>query len=228
MSLSINLQSSLGFIDRFNQAQNKDSQKLASGLRINSAADDAAGLQIATRLTSQVDGFVQLGRNAQDQIGINNTKSAQFSSITESLQRANVLSIQSGNPLTDSSAIQDQFNQISQQINAIAGKVLGQNDFLSGLDAKDPKASQAAIQDALAKISHSSSSVGADTNALTSQISTYETSRVNVSAARSRIQDTNFSASAADQAKNNILFQASIITQRAQTSQKGLLINQLI
>ncbi len=122
--------SSASYIDRLNEKRDKEEEKLASGKRINGAADDAAGLQIAERLTSQINNDVQLANNNQDQININNVQDGQLSAIQEGPDaRANTLSVQSGNPLADQSAIQAEFNQITEQVNTVAGEALGDANF---------------------------------------------------------------------------------------------------
>ncbi len=229
MDLSINQTSpSLNFIERLNKERENDEEKLASGKRINSAADDPAGLQIASRLTGQENGYQQLSNNTQDSINTNDVKSGQLSSITESLQQANVLSIQSGNPINDPAAIQSELDALTEQVNAIAGEVLGDNSFLSGLDANDPVATQEALAAAFTTINDTATALGADSNALQSQVSTYETSRVNVSSARSQIEDTRFDKTTAELQQTNTLLQSAIINKTDEESRKGLLINQVV
>lgn len=220
--------SSLSYIDRANKAKEEEDEKLASGKRINSAADDAAGLQIASRLTSQINGNQQLSVNSQDQININNVQSGQLSSINESLQRANELAIQSGSPLSDSNAIQGELDQLTEQVNTIAGEVLGDPNFLSGLDANDPQATQQALESAFETVSQTASDLGADSNALQSQVYTYETTTVNLSASRSRIEDTDYGESSAAQQQANVLIQAAIQNKKDDDERKGLLVNQLV
>ena len=229
MNVSINQTSpSLSFIDRITKEREEKDEKLASGKRINTAADDAAGLQIANRLTSQINGYQQLSVNSQDQINVNNVQSGQLASISDGLQRAKELSVQSGSPLNDSSAIQGELDQITEQINTIAGEVLDDPNFLAGLDASDPNAAQSAIDSAFETLNVTAASLGAETNALESQVATYETSRVNVSESRSRIEDTDFAETASEQQKLDTLLQATIITKKDSEARKGLLINQLI
>jgi flagellin len=229
VDISINkISPSLSLIDRIAKEREEKDEKLASGKRINSAADDAAGLQTANRLTSQINGYQQLSVNSQDQINLNNVKSGQFSSISEGLQRAKELSVQSGSPLNDSDAIQGELDQITEQINTIAGEALGDSNFLSGLDAGDPAVTQAALETAFDTLSVTASSLGAESNALASQVSTYETSRVNVSESRSRIEDTDYAKETAEQQKLETLLQATIISKKNDESRKGLLINKLI
>ncbi len=227
--LSINQNSaSLNFIERLNNQREELAEKLASGKKINKAADDAAGLQIANRLTSEINQSQQLSINAQDQINLNDVQSGALSAINESLQRANVLSIQSGNPLYDSSAIQGELDQITEQVNVIASDALGQDDFLSALDATDPSTTQTILQDASVVISDTASSLGANSNALSSQVSIYETNVVNVSESRSRIEDADFAKLSGEQQQNEILLRSAIITKKNEEEKKGLLFNQLV
>lgn len=76
---------------------NKHSQRLSSGLRINSAADDAAGLAIATRMTSQVNGFRTGMRNVEDGISYLKTADSAAGSLTDVLQRMRELAVQANN-----------------------------------------------------------------------------------------------------------------------------------
>lgn len=228
MNFSINQSPSLSFIEQAQKKREEQSEKLASGLKINQAADDAAGLQISNRLTSQINGFNQQTNNSRDQINLNDVASAQLSSITSGLQRANELAIQSGSPLSDNSAIQGELDQISGEINAVAEQVLGDASFVTGLDASDPATSLAAIETALANVGGEASSLGAQSNGLSSQISTYEVTSANSSAARSRIRDTDFAATTGEQQKNDILLQAALITKKTEEERKGLLFDQLV
>ena len=228
MNISIGQSTSLSFIEQAQKKREEQTEKLSSGLKINQAADDAAGLQISNRLTSQINGLNQLANNSRDQINLNDVASAQLSSITSSLQRANELAIQSGSPLTDSSAIQGEFDQISGEINAIAEQALGDASFISGLDASDPAASLAAIETALASVGEQASGLGAQSNGLSSQISTYEVTSTNSSAARSRIRDTDYASASGEQQKNDILLQAALITKNTEEERKGLLFNLLV
>lgn len=220
--------SSLNILDRLTRDKEDEDKKVASGKRINSAADDAAGLQISSRLTSQINEVSQRSVNAQDQVNVNNVQSGQLASISESLQRASTLSIQSGSPLSDSNAIQGELDQLTEQINTIAGEALGDPNFLSGLDANDPQATQAALETALTSINDSATALGADSNALESQVATYETSRVNVSASRSQIEDTDFAETTAEQQQLNTLIQSTIINKKDEDQRKGLLVNQIV
>ncbi len=227
--LSVNQSlASLSFIDKLNQQREQQAEKIASGKRINKAADDAAGLQIANRLTSQINQDQQLSFNAHDQANINNVSGSAYSAINDSLLRAQELSIQSGNPLYDSNIIQGELDQITEQINTVASEVLGQNNFISGLDASDPEATQAILQDTSTLVNESASALGAENNALASQVTTYQTSVINVSASRSRIEDTDYAAATSEQEQNEVLLQSAIISKKDEEERKGLLFNKLV
>lgn len=229
MDLSVNQTSStLSFIEQRTKDREEEAEKISSAKRINDAADDAAGLQITNRLTAEINQNQQLSINAQDQINTNNTQSGGLSAINESLQRANVLSVQSGNSLNDSNAIQSEFDEITEQVNTLASEYLGQDNFLSGLDANDPTSSQALLEEAFTEINNSASYLGAESNALASQVSTYETSVVNVSASRSQIEDTDFAKVSAEQQETEVLIQSAITNKKDEESRKGLLVNQVV
>lgn len=229
MDLSVNQTSStLSFIEQRTKDREEEAEKISSAKRINDAADDAAGLQITNRLTAEINQSQQLSINAQDQINTNNTQSGGLSAINESLQRANVLSVQSGNSLNDSDAIQSEFDEITEQVNTLASEYLGQDNFLSGLDANDPTSSQALLEEAFTEINNSASYLGAESNALASQVSTYETSVVNVSASRSQIEDTDFAKVSAEQQETEVLIQSAITNKKDEESRKGLLVNQVV
>src|SRR5947208_14923971 len=78
-------------------------QRLSSGLRINSAKDDAAGLAISERMTSQIKGLNQAVRNANDGISLSQTAEGDLVQITNNLQRMRELSVQSANATNSSS-----------------------------------------------------------------------------------------------------------------------------
>ncbi|MEF8698762.1 MAG: flagellin [Candidatus Accumulibacter sp. UW20] len=100
-------------------------QRLSSGLRINSAKDDAAGLAISARMTSQISGLNQASRNANDGISMAQTAEGGLQSVTESLQRMRELAVQSSNASnsgTDRAAIQQEVDQLVQQINTVSSQ----------------------------------------------------------------------------------------------------------
>ncbi|MGE6262522.1 flagellin [Aeromonas media] len=96
--------------------------RLASGLRINSAKDDAAGLQISNRLTSQVNGLDQGNRNANDGISVAQTAEGAMDEVTSMLQRMRTLAQQSANGSNskdDRDALQAEYKQLNTEINRI-------------------------------------------------------------------------------------------------------------
>ena len=106
-------------------ALNVSYQRLASGLRINSAKDDAAGLQISDRLTSQINGLNQGNRNCNDGIAFAQTIEGAMDEMTNMLQRVRTLSIQAANGTysnDDRKAIQEEIVQLSDEITRIACK----------------------------------------------------------------------------------------------------------
>ncbi|WP_323957184.1 flagellin N-terminal helical domain-containing protein [Aeromonas caviae] len=97
--------------------------RLASGLRINSAKDDAAGLQISNRLTSQINGLDQGNRNANDGISLAQTAEGAMDEVTSMLQRMRTLAQQSANGSNsddDRDALQKEMNQLGSEINRIS------------------------------------------------------------------------------------------------------------
>ena len=102
---------------------NTSYQRLSSGLRINSAKDDAAGLQISDRLTSQINGLNQGNRNTNDGIALAQTIEGALDETTNMLQRIRVLAVQSANGTNseaDRKALQEEVTQLSAEITRIA------------------------------------------------------------------------------------------------------------
>ncbi|WP_339349583.1 flagellin [uncultured Alteromonas sp.] len=102
---------------------NTSFERLSSGFRINSAADDAAGLQISDRLTSQVQGLNQAVRNANDAISLSQTAEGALSEVTTSLQRIRQLAVQSQNGInsdSDREALQKEVTALRTEISRIA------------------------------------------------------------------------------------------------------------
>lgn len=100
-------------------------QRLSTGLRINSAKDDAAGLAIAERATAQIRGYNQAIRNAADGISLAQTAEGGMEGITSSLQRMRELAVQAANytnTTADREAIQLEVDQLIDEIDRIAGQ----------------------------------------------------------------------------------------------------------
>ena len=104
---------------------NTNYQRLASGLRINSAKDDAAGLQISDRLTAQINGLNQGNRNTNDGIALAQTIEGALDETTNMLQRIRTLAVQAANGTNtseDREALQQEVTQLSQEITRIANQ----------------------------------------------------------------------------------------------------------
>jgi flagellin len=99
-------------------------QRLSSGLRVNSAKDDAAGLAIADRMTSQVRGMNVATRNANDGISLAQTAEGALSKVTDSLQRMRELAVQARNATnttTDLDSIGKEFGELGKEIQRVLG-----------------------------------------------------------------------------------------------------------
>ena len=98
-------------------------ERLSSGLRINSAKDDAAGLSISDRMTSQINGLNQARRNANDGISVAQTAEGAMQTSTDILQRIRTLSVQSANDTNstaDRKALQAEVDQLVQEFDRVA------------------------------------------------------------------------------------------------------------
>ncbi|WP_406029915.1 flagellin [Succinivibrio sp.] len=111
-------------------------KRLSSGLRINSAKDDAAGLQISNRLTAQINGLNQGNRNANDGIALAQTAEGALDEVTNMLQRIRTLALQSANGTntsTDRTSLQSEVAQLSSEIARISCKTtFAGNEILAG------------------------------------------------------------------------------------------------
>ncbi len=117
-------------------AVSKSMERLSSGLRINSAADDAAGYAISEGLTSQTNGLDQASRNTNDAVSMVQTASSSLNDVQNMLQRIRELAVQynnGSNSSTDKQSIQNEVNQLTQEIDRqrTASSFNGQN-LLSG------------------------------------------------------------------------------------------------
>src|SRR3990167_3661335 len=111
-------------------------QRLSTGFRINSAKDDAAGLQISNRLTSQINGLNVATRNANDGISLSQTAEGALQQSTGLLQRMRALALQSANGsngATERAALQGEVAQLQQEMNRIADTTsFGGRNILDG------------------------------------------------------------------------------------------------
>jgi len=259
----------------FSTGNNLDTafERLSSGFRINSAADDAAGLQITDRMTSQVQGLNQAVRNANDGISLAQTAEGAMQETTSALQRIRTLAIQSQNGINSSadrvalqkevSALRTEISRISTTtqfagvnilsgdfsakflVGANAGQTIsvnlstqaltraGVNGFSAtglGILADNVLSEQGAsrlltaVDSAISAIGGLRADLGALQNRFQSTIRNLSNISENVSAARSRIKDTDFATETAELSRNQILQQASttILAQANQRPQAAL------
>lgn len=140
MSIYVNTNvSSINTTNKLSKATNSldtTYKRLSSGLRINSAKDDAAGLQISNRLTSQINGLKQGNRNANDGIALAQTAEGALDEVHNMLQRIRTLSVQSANgtnTTADRASIQEEVNNLCAEITRISCKTtFGGKKILAG------------------------------------------------------------------------------------------------
>lgn len=242
-------------------------ERLSTGKRINSAKDDAAGLAIATGMTSQVRGMSQGIRNANDGISMAQTAEGALNEVTNMMQRIRELAVQatSGTYDTgDKTNIQAEVTQLTTQITSTmsntqfngtklfdgsagtAGVVtiqaganaadtvnltfanLGADAAITGVTAVDLTTATntvlATIDTGLDKISTTRATLGASQSRLESAVNNLSNNITNLSDARSRIEDTDYSAETTALAKSQILSQASsAMLAQANQSQQNVL-----
>ena len=117
---SINAQRNLALSG---QSLNTTMQRLSSGLRVNSAKDDAAGLAIAERMNTQVKGMTVASRNANDGISLAQTTEGALGKIGDMLQRMRELAVQAGNATnskSDREALQAELRQLRDEVDRVA------------------------------------------------------------------------------------------------------------
>ena len=119
-------------------------QRLSSGLRINSAKDDAAGMAISDRMTAQIRGMNQAARNANDGISLAQTAEGDLQQIGDNLQRMRELTVQSANAsnsASDRAALQNEVVQLRQEIDRVAA-----NSSFNGVKLLDGSFTSQAFQ----------------------------------------------------------------------------------
>jgi flagellin len=227
-------------------------ERLSSGLRINSAKDDAAGLQISNRLSTQILGLNQAVRNANDGISVSQTIEGALAETTSALQRIRVLAVQSQNGINspadrvalqkEVTALKDEMSRIASTsqfggvnvldglfsssflVGANAGQTISVNVERSGgfgasglnvantsvLTEAQASATLTAASQAISIVDAQRADLGAIQNRFQSTIRNLSNISENVSAARSRIRDTDFAVETANLTRFQIIQQASI------------------
>ncbi|QOS81408.1 flagellin [Paenibacillus sp. JNUCC31] len=218
-----------------NTAASKNMEKLASGLRINRAADDAAGLSISESMRGQIRGLEQAQRNAQDGISFVQTAEGAMNEVSSMLTRMKELNVQkaSGTYGTEDKAnIDSELTELSGQIDQIIdttkfnGKAItGGADIIVSDDGTTKIAigtidtstfkglnstkTTADIETAIKGVSTERAKLGAVQNRLEYTSNNLGTTVENLTAAESRIRDTDMAKEMVALSKNNILLQAS-------------------
>jgi flagellin len=242
-------------------------QRLSTGLRINSAKDDAAGLAIASSMTSSITGMQVAIRNANDGISLVQTADGALGEVNNMLQRVRELAVQAANGTygaTDRANLQTEVTALQSQITDVVTntKFNGNTLFsatsaattfaiqtganagdtttvsISGLNSVTAAAASTikvdtatnaglaitAADTALTQLSSVRAGVGATQNRLNATVNVLTANATNLTDARSRIQDTDFSAESMNLAKAQILSQASTaMLAQANQSQQGVL-----
>ncbi|OPG94961.1 flagellin [Chryseobacterium mucoviscidosis] len=217
-----------------NSAASKNMEKLSSGLRINRAADDAAGLSISEKMRGQIRGLEQAQRNVQDGISFAQTAEGAMNEVSSMLSRMKELNVQKANgtySASDKSNINSELNQLGSQIDAImtnttfngihiTSNVTVQADDSSfqitvngvsrtGFSGLSSATNLTNISDAITKVATQRSNLGAVQNRLEYTSNNLGTTVENLTASESRIRDTDMAKEMVALSKNNILLQAS-------------------
>ena len=247
--------------------QSQAMERLSTGKRINSAKDDAAGLAIATSMTSQINGKNQGIRNANDGISLAQTGEGALTEVTNMLQRVRELAVQSSSgtyQAADRTNMQQEVTSLTTQISSVLtntsfnGNALfsttagtdktfaiqagansadaitltskaidGTNTSAAALDvttATKATATIASVDLALKDVEASNAGLGAGESQLNSAVNNLTSNASNLTEARSRIMDTDYSAESTAMAKAQILSQASTaMIQQANQSAQGVL-----
>ena len=140
------------YLNNATNSLNTTYQRLSSGLRINSAKDDAAGLQISDRLTSQINGLNQGNRNANDGIAFAQTVEGALDEISSMFQKVRTLAVQANNgtnTASDKQAIAKEMSSLFNEVNRIAEQTTyGGKTILEGDSANSIYKAAAAPADA--------------------------------------------------------------------------------
>lgn len=216
-------------------AASKNMEKLSSGLRINRAADDAAGLSISEKMRGQIRGLEQAQRNVQDGISFAQTAEGAMNEVSSMLTRIKELSVQQSNDTYsagDKSNIKAELGQLGAQIDSIltntkfnginisGGSVKIQADdntfqiTINGINSAGFKGMTSAVTlasatSAIEAVAKQRAQLGAVQNRLEYTSNNLGTTVENLTASESRIRDTDMAKEMVNLSKNNILLQAS-------------------
>lgn len=141
--MSLNAQKTLS---RTNSSLQTAMERLSSGLRVNSAKDDAAGLAIANRMNSQIRGMTVAQRNANDGISLAQVAEGSMQTITDTLQRMRDLAVQAANDGAVSSGDKDKLNAEFKQLNDEIDRIIKNTEF------NDKKILQGSVSNAVFQV----------------------------------------------------------------------------
>ncbi len=214
----------------------KSMEKLSSGLRINRAADDAAGLSISEKMRSQIRGLSQSVRNTQDGVSYIQTAEGALNEVSDMLTRMKELAVQKANGTYSTDDIDNINLELTGLETALKGvlsdtKFNGTAVFTSSVDiaygetaglkvtvaaagfkAADVPAATASATDidaAITKVNTDRATYGAQQNQLEHVMNNLGTTGENLQAAESRIRDVDMAGEMTEFTKNNILVQAA-------------------
>ena len=215
-------------------------ERLSTGKRINSAKDDAAGLAIASSMSSQIRGMNQGIRNSNDGISMAQTAEGALSEVGNMLQRIRELAVQASSgtySADDKTNLQAEVTELQSQITSILDNTefngiklfdgtagtSGTVTILTGANASDT-VDLDTLSDALAATATTRAELGASQSRLDSTVNNLSSNVANLSDARSRIEDTDFSSETTELAKAQVLSQAStaMLAQANQSAQSVL------
>lgn len=200
------------------QAQRRQEQRdnqQASGQRIGSATDDAAGQQVTNRLTVEQEQAETLDRIYQNRSEQNEIESARRQNDAEQLADIQTYLVQTDNGIYNSDDIEALQGQVDANLDAIADSdALG----LSQVDVSDPVVAQAAVSAAQTTVSGQSAALGAESNAQAAAGRSTQAALEAQSAARSRLIDTDYAQSTGGQAQDAVLEQVSLSVDKNQQS----------
>jgi flagellin len=212
----------------------KAMEKLSSGLRVNRAADDAAGLSISEKMRGQIRGLTQAARNTQDGISFIQTAEGALNEVSAMLVRMKELAVQYANGTLseeDQANIEAELDQLAEEIGTITSESTfnGISLFstieivISDSDAADDKFEIGTgdldidltgnttedIEAAIDEVNTARATLGAQQNRLEHIYNNINTTTENLQAAEARIRDTDMAQEMMEFTKNNILQQAA-------------------
>ncbi|RED57603.1 flagellin [Cohnella lupini] len=232
-----------------NSATGKNMEKLASGLRINRAADDAAGLAVSEKMRGQIRGLEQAQRNVQDGISFVQTAEGAMNEVSSMLTRMKELNVQELNGTyssTDKANINEELTALGAQIDKImtdttfnginitAGASIQSNDSAqvisigsiatTGFVGLTATSSLGAVETAIENVATQRAKLGALQNRLEYTSNNLGTTVENLTAAESRIRDTDMASEMVALSKNQILLQSSqAMLAQANSAPQGVL-----